>query len=605
MIVKMQKVTILVSDKHSDDALRKLREFGVVHIEHIQEPHAHGISHLEKEIENVESALFTIGGLGLEQKSLSEKSGEADVNLRVRETISLMRDKQSQLLRAEELKKEAVWFKEWGDVSNSSLEELKGVGVFIKLYICSKRLLKAASKDKSRSLAAQAQDKIIQTLKEKEGNVYLALISKLEGDSLNLPEVEVPDKSLHSLVKEQETVGRKLKDINKKLISLSQYADCFIEHKKDLVKKLKFYQVKFGMGREEGFCYLEGFCPRNQAASLKGIAGRQGWGFLSRKPEDSCNVPTLLKNPKWVEIIKPVFNFMGTLPGYKEYDISFWFLLFFSLFFAILIGDGGYGLLFLAAALIARKKFKNTDNAPFFLLYVLSIATIIWGAVTGTWFGAEKIAQLPFFNLFVVNKINSFVSTNQGFMMYLCFLLGVIHLTIAHGIIAVKFINSLIALAQLGWICILWGLFFIASKLILDKPLPTILPVLLAAGTGLVILFSNPQRNIFKGWLTSLGDFPLKVISSFSDIVSYLRLFAVGYATVAVAMTFNHMAFACGFNSILRGLITAVILFFGHTLNIILGLMAVIVHGVRLNMLEFSGHLNMEWSGREYRPFRE
>ncbi|MBU1367688.1 MAG: hypothetical protein KJ711_07740, partial [Candidatus Omnitrophica bacterium] len=204
MIVKMQKVTILVSDKHSDDALRKLREFGVVHIEHIQEPHAHGISHLEKEIENVESALFTIGGLGLEQKSLSEKSGEADVNLRVRETISLMRDKQSQLLRAEELKKEAVWFKEWGDVSNSSLEELKGVGVFIKLYICSKRLLKAASKDKSRSLAAQAQDKIIQTLKEKEGNVYLALISKLEGDSLNLPEVEVPDKSLLCLSRIRE-----------------------------------------------------------------------------------------------------------------------------------------------------------------------------------------------------------------------------------------------------------------------------------------------------------------------------------------------------------------------------------------------------------------
>jgi V/A-type H+-transporting ATPase subunit I len=84
-----------------------------------------------------------------------------------------------------------------------------------------------------------------------------------------------------------------------------------------------------------------------------------------------------------------------------------------------------------------------------------------------------------------------------------------------------------------------------------------------------------------------------------------LRLFAVGFASVTVESSFNDMALSLGFNSVLRGLIAAFILFFGHALNIVLGFMAVIVHGVRLNMLEFSGHLGMQWSGRPYQPFRE
>jgi len=102
-----------------------------------------------------------------------------------------------------------------------------------------------------------------------------------------------------------------------------------------------------------------------------------------------------------------------------------------------------------------------------------------------------------------------------------------------------------------------------------------------------------------------LTEVPLKIISSFGDIVSYIRLFAVGYASVVLASTFNDMAVSVGFNSIITSLAAALILFLGHGLNIILGFMAVIVHGVRLNMLEFSGQMGMEWSGKEYTPFKE
>ena len=128
-------------------------------------------------------------------------------------------------------------------------------------------------------------------------------------------------------------------------------------------------------------------------------------------------------------------------------------------------------------------------------------------------------------------------------------------------------------------------------------------PTTLSAGVALVLLFQNFQRNVVKGVLATLADLPLSLISAFSDIVSYLRLFAVGYASVVVASSFNGMAGPM-LGSPLTGLFGAVILFLGHGLNIILGMMAVIVHGIRLNMLEFSGHLGMQWSGKPYKPFK-
>ena len=170
---------------------------------------------------------------------------------------------------------------------------------------------------------------------------------------------------------------------------------------------------------------------------------------------------------------------------------------------------------------------------------------------------------------------------------------------------AFRVINSVKALGDVGWIMIVWGMFFAAGKLVVDRPFPIFAGYLLIGGMILVLVFSNPQKNMFKGMLSTLTSLPLSVIGAFSDVVSYLRLFAVGYASVVLASTFNNMALADGVGNIFAGVGAAIILLFGHTLNILLCMMAVVVHGIRLNMLEFSGHLGMQWSGKKYEPFRE
>jgi len=235
---------------------------------------------------------------------------------------------------------------------------------------------------------------------------------------------------------------------------------------------------------------------------------------------------------------------------------------------------------------------------------VLSVSTFIWGTLTGTWFGAEQIGRLPFLRELVVPKIGSFTGSPE-FLMHICFFIGAVQLSIAHAMRLIRYAPDLRSVAQAGWIQITWGVFFIAGNLVLGKAFPDFARYLLMIGIGLVVLFSYPQKNMIKGILIGVANLPLSVISTFADTLSYLRLFAVGFASVMVAVSFNEMALGVGFNGVISGFFAALILVLGHLLNIVLGLMSVLVHGIRLNMLEFSGHLDMEWTGHEYKPFQE
>lgn len=592
MIVKMEKVTILVSKKSKEEALRRLRKLGVVHIRRFEEIMARPLGSIEEDLATLEEAISLLSGIKAEEPQAKPSISLEPLQCAY-EVVSLSREKQRLSRRLKELESQQEWFNRWGKFSLSSLRELQEAGVSVKFYKCPKGALRRIS-----------QNENVYILREEKNYLLVVLISTQE-EELEYFQEEVPHFEVSEIERLIIQKKEKIREIQTRLKELALCKEKLQAYKKTLLKEIEFLKVKEGMKEEEEVCYLEGFSPRKRIEELKRVALEEGWGYIGEEPDNPEEVPTLLENPRWLGMIKPVFQFMGTLPGYKEYDVSFWFLLFLSLFFALLIGDAGYGFLFLFLTIFFRRRFPHLSWEPFVLMYVLSGATIIWGALSGTWFGYEKIATLPLFNSLIIDKINSFIESNQEFMMYFCFLIGAIHLTIAHGIVAVSLINSLSSLAQVGWICILWGIFFMAGKLVLDRPLPSFSLGLFFIGGLLVILFSNPQRNLLKGVLITLGDLPLKVISSFSDVVSYLRLFAVGYASVVVASSVNTMALSSGINNFWAGLGSALILFLGHSLNILLGLMAVVVHGIRLNMLEFSGHLNMQWSGRKYKPFKE
>jgi V/A-type H+-transporting ATPase subunit I len=313
-------------------------------------------------------------------------------------------------------------------------------------------------------------------------------------------------------------------------------------------------------------------------------------------PSADDNVPTLIRNPKWIGIIKPVFAVMNIVPGYREKDISPFFLLFFTIFFGILVGDAGYGTVFLLITAAAHKMLahKLQDQSFFYLAYLLSTITIVWGILTGTVFGT----------LLMMGKVKPLLPwlTDPRNVQFLCFTLGVIHLTIAHIWRCVTRGAFWGALAEIGWISMLWGSYFLANMMLIGIPLPAFVSYLYLAGGTLVIMDIISQR---KDIGVNMILFVFSVINTFGDIVSYIRLFAVGLAGVAVADAFNQMAMIIGFGNIFSAGVSILILAFVHLfLNLALCVMGVLVHGIRLNVLEFSGHLGMEWSGIPYHPFR-
>jgi len=138
--------------------------------------------------------------------------------------------------------------------------------------------------------------------------------------------------------------------------------------------------------------------------------------------------------------------------------------------------------------------------------------------------------------------------------------------------------------------------------LILGMALPGWFQWLCMGGISLIVLFMTPMRKLKTEWADHIM-LPFDLIGGFADLVSYVRLFAVASASMAVAEAFNELALHKGIHSWHAGLVAVIILTLGHGLNIILAAMSILVHGVRLNTLEFSNHVGMEWAGRPYEPF--
>ncbi|MBN3040467.1 MAG: hypothetical protein JW867_05015 [Candidatus Omnitrophica bacterium] len=590
MIVEMKKITVLLSPKQTGLALAKLRKIGIVHIKHMTEPSAHQIASLEAQLDRAQKAISLLKNT----ETKNEVPSREDVHENIKKIICNDQQRQKLISRCQELDKKLEWFKLWGNVSQSCIDELREKGIYVKLYACSRGDLRNIKKRGD-----------VYIIYNRGNNFFCALLSTDKDLALQFQEISPPKESLSSVRKKIFSIYKELGSINATMLRLSQYKESLIDFKQELEKRIEFCQVRFGMLEQSGVRCLQGFFPKDLEKTIKDTADKEGWGYLIEEPKHLDQVPTLIRYPRWAKIIQPVFKFMGAVPGYAEFDISSWFLVFFSIFFAMLIGDGGYGLIFLGLTYLIQKKFPAIPRLPIFLFYCLGASTLLWGAVTGNWFGNEKILQIPLFKSLVIPSLNAYVESNNLYLMKLCFLLAATQLSIAHSWFIVRLSNNLKALAHIGWVSIIWGVYFLVSLLVLDEPMPFFSKYLFIGGGVLVVLFSNPQKNILKGIGATLGNLPFKLINSFADTLSYLRLFAIGYASFMIAVSFNQIAMLVGFSSVFRTLTAALILLAGHSLNILLGLMSVLVHGIRLNMLEFSGHLDMEWAGIEYQPFKE
>ena len=299
--------------------------------------------------------------------------------------------------------------------------------------------------------------------------------------------------------------------------------------------------------------------------------------------------------------MRALFEGLGIAPAYTESDVSVPFMCYFSLFFAMLVGDGAYGSIFLLGTLAMRKKLPRSW---FVLLTVFSASTVVWGILSNTWFGAQipALSSLP--------TVQWLADPSYHNMMLLCFTIGVSHLMLARLWNGVCRLPDSTAIAEFGWAGILLFMYLVTNSIVGIFPaIPQWGFYMFYASLAGVFLFSvKPSELKTRG--AELGMLPLNIMSALGDIISYVRLFAVGLASVKVAENFNSMAtgLVAGADEMwvkaLMAVAMVAILVIGHALNLAMAGLSILVHAVRLNTLEFSNHKGVSWSGTAYNPFK-
>ena len=358
------------------------------------------------------------------------------------------------------------------------------------------------------------------------------------------------------------------------------------------------------------FSLVRGWIADDSSETLKEAARKNGWGLSLRDPDADEIPPTLIRPPKLFRPVKALFEGLGIAPAYSEADVSVPFMCYFSLFFAMLVGDGAYGAIFLAATLYGWRKTSGGNRSPLVrswlvLMTLFSSETVLWGLLSNTWFGAQIpwCADWP--------TVKWLADPSYSNMMLLCFTIGASHLILARLWNGICRINDSTCVAEFGWAGILLFMYFVTNSIVgIFSGIPSVLYWVFGVSLAMVFGFSvKPSELKTRG--AELGMLPLNIMSALGDIISYVRLFAVGLASVKVAENFNAMATGLldGAEAVWAKVLMAVamvaILVLGHALNLVMAGLSILVHAVRLNTLEFSNHKGVSWAGYSFNPFKK
>lgn len=581
MIVKMQKIYIASHADHRKGLLETLRDVGVVHLT----PAKRNVTEdkdLQDRIDRAERAsqilmLHKPAGQPPEAKALEV----IDETLRIQH---LDAEAQARLTALHlQLRQTGTW----GDLRLEPIHKLADAGLS-PLFV-----------SVPRNKISSVEGELVQVLGELPQDRLLLGVIERRREFVPPPEVEIlslPQRDAPSIRAEATEIQEALKARAQRLGQLAHLlpqVQAEIEH---LQRQARFLYASRG-GLESGAVFgLQGWIPAENVDALKTEIGQAGLSvaYSLSDPVADDLPPTLVRPPRWAKPITGLFDILGTVPGYAESDVSAMFMIMLPLFAAMLIGDAGYGLLFALVPLLFYRRFVKIAGQPkVHLVLIIGAATVIWGSFTATFFGHTWYDPIIPVNLseesrFLVSRIS--------------FIIATLHLSLAKLWRAANRWPSLSSVGDAGWAIFLWGMYGVVCHFVLKSEFgySTPWPYLLYIGGTLAVLFNSPSRNIPKTLLLGVANFPLAMMGTFSDTISYVRLMAVGLASGVLGANFNKMAFQLDFWPAM-----VLVLVLGHGLNFALTLIALFAHGVRLNMLEFCSNLGMQWTGYLYSPFKD
>ena len=586
MITQMKKYTFLVFHRDYDTFLTQLRDLGVVHITE----KAAGVI---EDNEDLQAALQHEDEL---RRLLNQ--GAPDQLIQERNEVK------ERILAVQESAKQAAV---WGDFDAARIEALKEAGYTLRFFQCS-----------SKSFDPEWGIKV----NEKEGKTYFVAVSEYSENSdyseLPVTEIAQPEKSEKQWLQEAEHLNGLLAAANARI---EAWQKANIEDiKAQLVEarqQIDWQRVQLSTDKlaDGALCLIEGFCPKDKEPALNEMLDSAQVYYEAEEPTKEDNTPIELKNNFYTRLFEPITR-LYSLPNYAELDPTPFFAPFFMLFFGLCLGDGGYGLVVLLAGLAVIFKAPKLKEWGWLGVF-MGITTMVVGILTGMFFGInlEEVAVLAPIKQYFITETNATVHVMGGSyhpMMVFAILIGVFQILFAMGFKVVKITlrdGFKYAAYDCAWLValvtlIVWAIF--------AGSLSTIGLYSIYAILGLCALFimfySNPDRKIL---LLNIGGGLWGTYNMVSgllgDVLSYIRLFALGLAGGILGNVFNALALQAGgaCPSWIGWLPTLLILVFGHSLNFALCLISSVVHPMRLTFVEFYKNAGFEGGGKEYKPFKK
>lgn len=622
MIVRMSRVYIAVSQTNRDELLNRLGRMNLLHFEPVDPEIAVPDEETSRQLGDLNQAMGILSPLraggGLPALAPLEAA---------REAIEIRRAAREKQERLKDLHHRAEELKVWGEVRLDQFEDLRQRRVEVRFFSVPREQAGEVRADCTEMISPLPGKRVLTAVVDRSGQFVMP-----EGsEPLPLPSQDRP-----SILAEAKKIDQDLKQDHERLSQLALCLEDLEQERAGLIRKAAYIKARrSGLSRAELFA-VKGWLPSAEADRLWPGLSEGGFPVAVRTEpaaEDDAP-PTLIRYPAWAKPIKALFDMLGTLPGYREIDLSPFFMLALPLFAAMLISDAGYGFLISMAGLIFYRKLARLAGRPRAqIIIIFGLATLAWGILTADYFGVtpETMAKSGGF----IKKTEAGTEVDyeallagKGFpsraarimkqagllwrenpkagwflLIKISLIIGCLHLILAHFIRMVKLMPDQRFLAEVGWMLALAGMMVIIWYFLFISAgkLPRVVLWVLVVALSLSSLFGRPAGNPLKRFFLGLSASMLPLLSTFSDIMSYLRLFAIGVASYFIASAFNTLSAQVAQAGTWVSAVP--VLIFGHGLNLGLATIAIFAHGVRLNMLEFSNNTGVQWEGYAYRPF--
>ena len=589
MVTEMTKYDFILMSGDANAFLEKLQTVGMVDITRSLKPVDEQSEKLSARADIYRKALSTLKAV---EKADDPGQKPADFAVEVMETL---RDKEALEAQLPQLRKDADELVPWGQFDAKNFDRLKKNGLKLHFY-------KAKAID-----PAWTEQYALSEISNIGGYSYFVVVSDSEDYNFPLKELPAPEKDYAAIEQQIADLEAQVKQKEQRLAQLKWHEPVIQAELDKALSKLDLHLAHASgeKAAEDYITVFEGFAPAETEPALHDMLEKENVFYLVDKAKAEDNPPIKLKNNKFVSMFELLTDMYGR-PKYNEFDPTVFISIFFMLFFAFCMGDMGYGLVLILASLGLKKMLGNI--AP--LGVTLGIATTVVGFFFHTFFSVDMLqwSWLPegVKNIMLPSQIAGYDGT-----MVLALLVGVVHICLAmivktYQSTKVKgFANSL---GPWGWTLLIVGGVIVGAFALLgvmDTSVATWAIIIIGILSALGIFFLNDlHRNPLVNMGAGLWDTYQMVTGLLGDVLSYLRLYALGLAGAKLGEAFNAIGVQALGDGGVNWIFFILIVVVGHVLNVAMCVLGAFVHPLRLNFLEFFKNSGYEGSGRIYHPLK-